>query len=230
MKTSKKNDRQKRKVLIVDDHPIIRYGVARILSNEPDLDVCGDADSAHIAMECIEKLRPDIVVMDISLKGMDGLHLTKKIRSLYRNLPIVILSMHDERYYANRALRAGANGYVMKEESFHKLVAAIRTILNGDIFVSETVQKSVLHAYAGKEGTSELDVINKLSDREREIFLLIGVGHTSRTIADKLILSVKTIETHRSRIKQKLGLDSPAQMTMASMEWARRENLAPILT
>ncbi len=229
MKTAK-NNKRKSKIFIVDDHPIVRYGVSRILSNEPDFTVCGDADCGHKAIEGIEKLQPDIVVLDISLKDMDGLSLTKTIRAQYPSLPIVILSMHDERMYAHKALRAGASGYVMKEESSEKLVNAIRKVLNGEIFVSEQVQKNVLHAFAGKEESRETFVVNKLSDREREIFLLIGAGFTSRSIADKLKLSVKTIETHRSRIKQKLDLENSNKMILAAIEWARRENLVPILS
>ena len=229
MKTTKKTGKQKSRVFIVDDHPIVRYGVTRILNNEPDFVVCGDADGAHKAMEHIEKLHPDIVVLDISLRDMDGLQLTRIIRTRHPNLPIVILSMHDERMYANKALRAGASGYVMKEESSEKLVTAIRKIIGGEIFVSAEVQKNVLHAYAGKEGSGETAVVNTLSDREREVFLLIGTGHTSRSIAEKLNISIKTVETHRARIKQKLCLDNSARMTLAAMEWAKRENLAPIL-
>ena len=230
MNTPKINGKRKSKIFIVDDHPIVRYGVTRILNNEQGFIVCGDADGGHKAIEGIEQLHPDIVVLDISLKDMDGLQLTKTIRIRHPNLPIVILSMHDERMYAHKALRAGASGYVMKEESSEKLVSAIRKILGGEIFVSEEVQKNVLHAYAGKEDTEETFVVNKLSDREREIFLLIGSGLTSRSIADKLKLSVKTIETHRSRIKQKLELDSTNKMLLAAMEWAKRENLVPILS
>lgn len=230
MKNLKNNDKRKNKIFIVDDHPIVRYGVTRILNNEQGFTVCGDADSGHKAIEGIEQLHPDIVVLDISLKDMDGLQLTKTIRMRHPNLPIVILSMHDERMYAHKALRAGASGYVMKEESSEKLVNAIRKILGGEIFVSEEVQKNVLHAFAGKEEARETFVVNKLSDREREIFLLIGTGLTSRSIADKLKLSVKTIETHRSRIKQKLELDNSNKMILAAMEWAKRENLVPILS
>ncbi|MDD4871677.1 MAG: response regulator transcription factor [Kiritimatiellae bacterium] len=230
MTTSKQSSKQKKRVFIVDDHPIVRYGITRILNNEHDFTVCGDAESAEKALAAIGNLHPDIIIVDISLKDMDGLQLTRTIRARYPNLPIVILSMHDERIYAHKALRAGANGYIMKEESSEKLVLAIRQILKGDIFVSAQVQKNVLHAYASKEGARETPVINKLSDREREIFLLVGAGHTSKSIANKLNLSVKTIETHRSRIKQKFGLDGSARMTLAAVEWAKRENLVSILT
>jgi DNA-binding NarL/FixJ family response regulator len=229
MKTTRKTVKQKTKVFIIDDHPIVRYGITRILNNEPDMIVCGDADNAAEGMDAIDALHPNIVIVDISLKGMDGLQLTRNIRSQHPSLPILILSMHDERMYAHKALRAGARGYVMKEESSEKLVTALRQILSGDIYVSEDVKKNVLHAYAGKEEASDTSVINKLSSREREVFLLIGTGQTSKLIAGKLCLSIKTIETHRSRIKQKLGLDTAAKLTMAAMEWARRENLVPIL-
>jgi DNA-binding NarL/FixJ family response regulator len=230
MKILKQSLKQKSKVFIVDDHPIVRYGITRILNNEPDFTVCGDSESAEKALSAIENLRPDFIIVDISLKDMDGLQLTRIIRERHPKMPIVILSMHDERIYAHKALRAGANGYIMKEESSEKLVTAIRQILQGDIFVSEQVQKNVLHAYASKEKAREIPSINKLSDREREIFLLVGAGHTSRSIADKLNLSVKTIETHRLRIKQKFGLNGSEKLTQAAVEWAKRENLVSVLT
>lgn len=226
MKTAK--PQQKTRVFIVDDHPIVRYGITRILNNEPDITVCGDADSAETAIEKIEKLRPDIIVVDISLKEMNGLQLTKLIHEHLPCVPVVILSMHDERMYANKALRAGASGYVMKEESSEKLVLAIRQILSGDIYVSEQVKKNIIHAYAGKDEGSKSSVIDRLSDREHEIFTLIGIGNSSRIIADKLCLSVKTIETHRSRIKDKLGLPDSTKLSLAAMEWARKENLVPV--
>jgi len=230
MKTTNRSQKQKKRVFIVDDHPIVRYGIMRILNNEPDLVVCGDAESAGQASELIEALMPDIdiAVIDISLKDMNGLQLTRTIHSKYPALPVVILSMHDERLYAHKALRAGASGYVMKEESSEKLVTAIRQILKGEIHVSEKVKDNVLHVYAGKDDAYNTEEIDKLSDRERQIFLMIGSGQSSRSIAEKLCLSVKTIETHRSRIKQKMGLTNSARLTLAAMEWAKRENLLPI--
>ena len=229
MKTSRRPGRQKTRVLIIDDHPIVRYGVTRILNNEHDMIVCGDADNAAKGLESIESLHPDIAIVDISLKGTDGLQLTRTIRSDHPNLPILILSMHDERIYAHKALRAGATGYVMKEESSEKLVSAVRQISRGEIYVSEEVKKNVLHAYASKEGSADTSTINRLSSREREIFMLIGSGHSSRWIADKLCLSIKTIETHRSRIKQKLDLDTSAKLNITAIEWTRRENLIPAM-
>ena len=218
---------QKTRVFIVDDHPIVRYGITRILNSEPDISVCGDADSAETAIQQIEKLNPDLVVVDISLKQMNGLQLTKFIRERFPCIPVVILSMHDERMYANKALRAGASGYVMKEESSEKLVAAIRQILSGEIYVSEQVKKNIIHAYAGNDDKGNAAIIDRLSDREREIFTLIGIGNSSRAIADKLCLSVKTVETHRARIKDKLALPNSTRLAMAAMEWAKKENLAP---
>jgi len=229
MKTRKQSAKSKKRILIVDDHPIVRYGITRILNSEPDLVVCGDAENARTALDLIQSLKPDLVIVDISLRDMDGLQLTRTIRCDHPSLPIVILSMHDERVYAQKALRSGASGYIMKEESSEKLVSAIRQILKGEIYVSEEVKKNVLHAYAGKNKEKNTSIIDRLSDREREIFLLIGSGQTSRSIAHKLCLSVKTVETHRSRIKQKLELDTSAKLALAAMEWAKRENLVPIL-
>lgn len=221
--------KRKKKVLIVEDHPIVRYGIKRILNSEPDLTVCGDVESAEQAIESLKTIMPDIMVVDISLKHTDGLQLTRIMRAKHPDLPILILSMHDERIYANKALRAGASGYVMKEESTEKLVSAIRNILKGDIYVSEDVKKNVLQTMAGKKNESNNTSITKLSDREYEIFLLIGTGLGCRAIARKLGVSIKTVETHRTRVKHKMGLDSSARLMLAAMEWAQRENLIPVL-
>jgi len=221
--------KNKKKVLIVEDHPIVRYGIKRILNGDPDLTVCDDVESAEQAIEAMKTVMPDIMIVDISLKEMDGIQLTRLIRSQHPKLPIVILSMHDERIYANKALRAGANGYIMKEESTEKLIIAIHHILRGEIYVSDQVKTFILQAFAGKQSEPNNTAITKLSDREYEIFLLIGTGLACRAIAKKLCLSVKTIETHRARIKQKLGLDSSSKLILAAMEWAQRENLIPVL-
>src|SRR5579864_7680680 len=166
----------KKRILVVDDHPIVRQGLALLIDREPDLAVCGEAEGAHSAFHAVITLKPDIVVLDISLSGPDGLDVLKEIRSKTGSLPVLILSMHDESIYADRALRAGANGYIMKQEATEKVLVAIRRILNGEIYVSERIANKMLKHYI--TGASSLkNTISDLSDRELEVFRLIGEGH-----------------------------------------------------
>lgn len=228
MNTTIQKPARKCRVFIVDDHPIVRHGVTRLLNSEEDMIVCGDVESGKQALEAIERLRPDAIIVDITLKDMDGLHLTEMLHSRYPAVPIVILSMHDEQAYAHKALRVGAYAYVMKEESSEKLVNAIRHVIKGELFVSDSIQKHLLRAYAGIE-KADSPTITSLSNREREVFLMIGAGHTVRSIAQHLCVSIKTIETHRSRIKEKLNLNNSAQLALSAIEWAKRENITPII-
>ena len=228
-KTTTKTDTSNRiaKVVIVDDHTVVRYGVTRILSAETDMEVCGEASNAASAMEIVTKKKPDVVIVDISLEGMlDGLKLTRAIKAKYPHIPVLILSMHEETRYAQKALMAGANGYVMKEESSDKLVDAIRALMQGEIYVSAAVNKCILHHFTNAESGGDRSV-DLLSDRERQVFLLIGAALTTRDIAEKLFVSVKTIETHRSRIKLKLGITNTPELVLAASAWAEREGLAP---
>ena len=224
-----KDNTQKRKarILVVDDHPIVRYGISRILNKEDDLTVCGEAEDGQEALQAIEKLKPDLVLLDISLKRLDGLKLTKIIRVDYPKLPVLILSMHDETVYAHKALRSGARGYIMKEESSEKLVSAVRQVLGNEIYVSDEVKKHVLNEFGAPKDEHVKSLVDKLSDRERQIFIMIGQGYSSRIIADKLLLSVKTVETHRARIKLKLAIESNQNLLVTSAEWADREGLKP---
>jgi len=222
--------KRKTKILVVDDHPIVRYGISRILNKEEDLVVCGDAEDGNEALLAVEKHKPDLILMDISLKRYDGLKLTKIIRTDYPEIPVLILSMHDEAVYARKALRSGAKGYIMKEESSEKLVSAIRQVLRGEIYVSDNVNKNVLTDFAAPAGERGMSLVDTLSDRERQVFILLGQGYSSRAIAEKLLLSVKTVETHRSRIKLKLSIESNQQLLVASAEWAAGEGLKPVLT
>jgi DNA-binding NarL/FixJ family response regulator len=229
MAMKEQTPKRKTKILVVDDHPIVRYGISRILNKEEDLAVCGEAEDGNEALLAIEKHKPDLILMDISLKRYDGLKLTRIIRTDYPDIPVLILSMHDESVYARKALRCGAKGYIMKEESSEKLVSAIRQVLRGDIYVSDNVNKNVLTDFAGPAGKQDKSLVDALSDRERQIFILLGQGHSSRAIADKLLLSVKTVETHRSRIKLKLAMESNQQLLVTAAEWAAKEGLKPAL-
>jgi DNA-binding NarL/FixJ family response regulator len=197
------------------------------LNKEDDLTVCGEAEDGNEVLQVIDKLKPDLVLLDISLKRFDGLKLTKIIRMDYPDIPVLILSMHDETVYAPKALRSGAKGYIMKEESSERLVSAVRLVLKGEIYVSEEVKKHVLNEFGAPKEQYVKSLVDKLSDRERQIFILLGQSYSSRAIADKLLLSVKTIETHRSRIKLKLNMESNQQLLVAAANWADREGLTP---
>src|SRR4051812_15221957 len=194
----------KTRVVLVDDHPVVRQGLARLINDEADLTVCAEADGAAAALEVIQQLKPDLVVVDISMGGTDGIELIKDLRVRFPGLPALVLSMHDESLYAERVLRAGAKGYVMKQEAPEKVMTAIRRVLAGEVYVSEKIAGRLLKAMSGTKGPASESPLDRLSDRELQVFRLIGSGLSVREIADKLFLSVKTIETHREHIKEKL--------------------------
>jgi DNA-binding NarL/FixJ family response regulator len=211
---------KKYRVLLIDDHPIVRQGLALLVDREPDLCVCGEAEGAHTAFQAIATLRPDIVVLDISLAGPDGLDVLKEIRIKSGSLPVLILSMHDESIYAERALRAGANGYIMKQEATEKVLVAIRRILRGDVYLSDRLTNAMLRQFARRTSSPSGSPLISLTDRELEIFRLIGEGHGTRQIADELHLSVKTIESHQAHIKEKLALKSARELVQHAIEWS----------
>ena len=225
MALSKKYMNEKKiQVFIVDDHPVVRDGLTTIINHERDMNVCGEADDAHQAFKAVTELKPNVVVVDISLKSTDGIELTKNIKARYPNLFVIILSVHDESVYAERALLAGAQAYLMKDAVSENIIKAIRTVLNGEIFVSNTISKKFLHKIArDKTGTNKTP-IEKLSDREFEIFRLISQGYKASQIANQLHLSTKTIETYRSRIKEKLNLANAAELLRYSIKWAKAED------
>ncbi len=205
-------------VYIVDDHPIVRQGLALLINREPDLAVCGDAEEAGTALRQIEELKPDLVVVDISLNGPDGLDLLKDIRTRDANLPVLILSMLDESLYAERALRAGASGYIMKQEATERVLVAIRRILGGQIYVSDRMSNRMLHRFAG--GKAQASSVAGLTDRELEVFRLIGQGHATRQIAEELHISVKTVESYQAHIKEKLSLKNARELVQRAIQWA----------
>src|SRR5271168_5207265 len=212
------------RVLLVDDHPIVRQGLALLIDREADLAVCGEADGAHSAFHAIETLRPDIVVLDISLSGPDGLDVLKEIRMKTSSLPVLILSMHDESIYAERAMRAGANGYIMKQEATEKVLVAIRRILQGEVYLSDRLTNTMLQQYVrGGAGPKSSPLLN-LTDRELEVYRLIGAGHGTRQIADELHLSVKTIESYQAHIKEKLALRNARELVQHAIEWTVNVN------
>lgn len=211
-------------IFIVDDHPLVRQGLAQIINAESDMQVCGEAEDAARALHLVQGKNPDLVIVDISLRGNNGLELIKNIKALQHNLPILVFSMHDETIYAQRALRAGARAYVMKQESADKIITAIRRIMSGDIYVSNRVADQVLHQMVNGSGDPSGSPIDRLSDRELEVIQLIGSGLSTREIAASLNLSVKTIESHRAHIKEKLNLRNATELVQFSVQWVEQEN------
>lgn len=211
------------KVFVVDDHPIIRQGLAQLIRQEDDMVYCGDAEDAPEALKGIETTRPTVALVDITLKTTSGIELIKDIRIRHPELPVLVLSMHDESFYAERVLRAGARGYVMKEEATEKVVSAIRKILAGEIYLSDKMAANMLSKLVeGRDGTKAFP-IERLSDRELEVFELIGRGMGTRQIANKLHLSVKTIESHRANLKVKLRVDTATELLRHAINWVQSE-------
>ena len=217
---------KKKTVFVVDDHPIVRQGLALLINREADLAVCGEAEEMHAALSAIQAAKPDILIVDISLNGPDGLELLKNIRITSPRLPVLVLSMHDESIYAERALRAGANGYIMKQEATEKVLVALRRILSGEIYVSDRIANNMLRHYVRGANVSEHSSVSDLSDRELEVFRLIGEGQGTRQIADALHLSVKTVESYQAHIKEKLSLRSARELVQHAVQWNVREKTA----
>jgi DNA-binding NarL/FixJ family response regulator len=207
------------RVFVVDDHPIVRQGLALMINREPDLMVCGEAEEAQAALAALEELQPDVVVVDISLPGPDGIDLVKAIRARDGAVPVLVLSMHDESIYAARALRAGANGYIMKQEATERVLIAIRRILEGDVYLSNSAASRVVNQYVRGATDAIPSPVSVLSDRELEVFRLIGQAHGTREIADVLHLSIKTVETYQTHIKEKLSLRNARELVQHAVEW-----------
>jgi DNA-binding NarL/FixJ family response regulator len=209
----------KYKVLLVDDHPVVIEGLAQRINRERDLVVSGEARSAREALRALAEVQPDVVVVDLSLPRGHGLQLIKDIKTLQPILPVLVFTMHDESIFAERSLRAGARGYVMKQEPPERLLAAIRTVIRGEFFVSEKTTSSFLQTFLQQPTGSQGKTIARLSDRELEIFELIGQGVGTREIAEQFGRSIKTVETHRARIMQKLSVKSAAELVVRASRW-----------
>ena len=218
-KKSNKAGDNKIRILIVDDHPIVRQGLAELINHEDDLTVCGQAEDAPQAMKDIRTLKPDMAIVDISLKETSGIELIKDIKVQYPSLPVLTLSMHDESLYAERALRAGARGYIMKQQATEKVIVAIHKVVSGQVYVSDIMAAKMVRKLV--TGSSDVGVspLDRLSDRELQVFLLIGQGHGTRQISEQLHLSVKTIETYRSHIKEKLNIIGAAKLLQYAIQW-----------
>jgi DNA-binding NarL/FixJ family response regulator len=221
---SKKSAAQnKKRILIVDDHPMMRQGLAQLISVESDLTICAEAESAEAALNVVGKLKPDLVLADISLPGKNGLELIKDFQAIQPGLPVLVISMHDESLYAERVLRAGGRGYIMKQEGGKKLMLALRQVLAGKIYVSEKISADILEMFSGRRTGTEGSPVEKLTDREFEVFQHIGQGKGTREIAEKLHLSVKTVEVHRANIKAKLKLNSASELVHFAVRWAESQ-------
>jgi DNA-binding NarL/FixJ family response regulator len=212
-----------KRILIVDDHPIVRQGSAQIINQEKDLEVCGGAADAHEAMQAIRQLNPDLVVVDISLRDTSGIELIKDLKVQYPNLPVLVLSMHWEAIYGKRALRAGAKGYLLKQEATEKLVTAIRCALAGGVYVSSDMAAEMVKKSVDDGSIASNSPADRLSEREMEVFRMIGQGFSTREMAEKLHVSIKTIETYRAHIKDKLDLPDASELLRAAVRWVNQE-------
>lgn len=212
------------RVFIVDDHTMFREGLRQLIDREPGLTVCGDAADAVEALPAIRETNPDVVLVDISLAGASGIDLIKDIKGEFEDLPVLVVSMHDESLYAERALRAGAMGYVMKHEPAKTVKAAIHKVLAGDMYLSEKMSTSVINRLLRGQSDQPKSPIEMLSDRELEVFRLLGQGQGVRQIAEKLEVTIPTVNSFRNRIKEKLGLKSSTEVMLHAIQWFRDES------
>jgi len=210
---------RKRRIFLVDDHPLVREGLTNLINGQNDLIVCGEAEDSAGAITGIAKTRPDVALVDISLKNESGLELVKNLENQFPLVALIVLSMHDEALYAERALRAGARGYVMKRESTKSVLASIRRVLEGGVYVSERVVNSMARRFRSSPKGVETSPVERLSDRELEIFRLLGQGRTTAQIAEDLHLSLKTVQAYCARAKEKFGVSSLGELLRAAIRW-----------
>ena len=218
-----KKSKSKTNILVVDDHPMMRQGLVQLIDNESDLAVSGEAETAEQAISMVNQSRPDLILADISLTGKSGLELLKDLQALEPGLPVLVISMHDESLYAERVLRAGGRGYIMKQEGGKQIMQAIRHVLSGQIYVSPKISGKILELFSGRSGNSGGSPVEQLTDRELEIFQLIGHGKGTRQIAEQLHLSVKTVEVHRQHIKEKLKLTDAPSLARYAVQWVESQ-------
>lgn len=211
------------RILLIDDHPIMRHGLAQLLRMEDGLEVCGEAGCARDGMDAIPRLKPDLVILDLTLPDKHGLELLKDILAQRPGLRCLILSMHDESLYAERALRAGARGYIMKEAAADHLVTAVRKILSGGIYLSDGLSSRMIEQLSGARGRPGATGVEKLTDRELEVLSLIGAGSATKLIAERLGISARTIEAHRAHIKDKLGITDGAALVRYAVQWVESQ-------
>ena len=216
-----KKSSDKSRILIVDDHPLFCEGLRRMLDRHPSLEVCGQVPDAVQAMKAVADLKPDLVLVDISLEGANGIDLIKSLKAKYEDLPLLVVSMHDESLYAERALRAGAQGYIMKNQPIQVVRGAIFKVLGGEIFLSEKMSTSVLAKLLRGKTEETPSSVDQLSDRELEVFQMLGEGKSSRQIAESLELTIPTIHSFRNRIKEKLDYKNSTELVLHAMQWVR---------
>ena len=215
-----KTEKQKpARVLIVDDHAIVRYGMGVLLSGANDLTMCGEAGTYDEALAAIREIKPDVAVIDLILHDRSGLDLIRQLRGEGQTLPLLVMSMHDEATHAEKALRAGAQGYIMKEDADEILVEALRTVLSGKLHVSGDINEKLLRTYVENDDSVKSSGVESLTDREKEIFECLGKGFTTRKIAEQFNLSPRTVEVHRARIKKKLECEDAAQLLRTAVQW-----------
>jgi DNA-binding NarL/FixJ family response regulator len=216
-----------KRILLVDDHPLLREGLGRLIDRESDLNVCGMAGTVQEALAMVESLKPDLVIADLTLPGRNGLELIKDLVATHPELPIIVLSMHDELIYAERVLRAGGRGYVMKDAPSERLIEAIRTVLGGGVFASQTVTNHFLMALSSVKGTPAPGFpLERLTDREMEVFELIGRAKCNQDIASRLGISPRTLDAHRAHIREKLGIGDGSELTRYAIRWVEVGTLA----
>jgi DNA-binding NarL/FixJ family response regulator len=225
IKTNHRAGGKQAKILVVDDHPITRHGLVQLLNCEPDLAVCGEADSAQKALALMKPLQPDLVLSDITMTGKSGLDLVKEMQSLHPEVPVLALSMHDETIYAERVLRAGGRGYLMKSAGGAELLKAVRRVLRGEIYVSKELSTKILGSFSGKRAGTGDSRLTALTDREFEVFQLLGQGLSAREIGKRMHISSKTVDTHRLHIKEKFQLRTMPELMRHAVRWSATQEL-----
>ena len=215
----------KYRVFLVDDHPIVRHGLTQLINREPDLVVCGESEDGSKALTAVGAAKPDVVVVDLTLKRSSGFSLIKNLHALNPKLSILVLTIHDESLYAERCLRAGAKGYLMKEEAMENVLLAIRRVLAGQVYLSKAMQSTLFRTSGKRSGNVVASPLERLSDRELEVFRLLGQGVGTRQIAELLHLSISTVESHRARIKEELDVKSATELLQHAVKWVETESL-----
>ena len=223
MPDKKTNEQDQIKIFLVEDHPIFRLGLRELIEQEPDLQVCGEAENVGTAWDEIVRCGPDLVIIDISLVGRSGLELVKQLKKDSPELPTLVLSMHDETLYAERALQAGARGYIMKHETAHLIIDAIHKVRSGQVYLSAKMTSEVLYKMVGGETKGPLPE-QCLTNRELEVFEMVGSGRTTQEISQQLCLSAKTVGTYRERIKEKLNLRNASELTHRAVQWVEQSH------
>ncbi|MCX6892575.1 MAG: response regulator transcription factor [Verrucomicrobia bacterium] len=218
-----RNGKKLVRILLVDDHPLVRERLAEIINREADLNVCGEAEDRHAALELVKARRPDLVIVDLTLKNSDGVELIKDIHSERPSLRMLVVSMHDESLHAERVIRAGAMGYITKQEATRNILLAIRRILAGNIYLNEKIATHIIGRLTARAGPVALTPAEVLTDREYQVFEFTGRGRNTRDIADELRVSLKTVETYRTRIRRKLNLHEGSSLLRCAIAWTHEQ-------